>query len=459
MRRGSGRRRLNERLGLQRILTAVLLAALMVPAAAQDAAAPDAGNAAGFLGQDKDNIVVLAHTDPNVRRATALVNGDVLTDTDVDQRLMLVVAANGGKVPEDERERLRGQVLRNLIDEKLQIQEAKTKEITVTEADVDETFNRVAKNFKLQPDKFDAYLRERGASRATLRQQIRAELAWSRLLRRRVEPFVNVGDDEVQQVIARLEAAKGKEEYHVAEIFLAAPAGADASQMAVADNIVKQVRSGASFVAYARQFSESATASVGGDMGWVRAEQLPEAVAPVVATLTAGKISDPVHVPGGIEVMALVDKRRVLVADAGDATLSLKQLTIEFKGTASEAEGAAAVAKLMTARKALTGCGKADAVAKDVGATVTANDQMHLKQLPAALRDVVAKLQVGETTPPFGSRSEGVRMLVLCGRDETAAPKPPSFDVVYQEMNDKRVALASQRYLRDLRRDAIVDYR
>ena len=79
--------------------------------------------------------------------------------------------------------------------------------------------------------------------------------------------------------------------------------------------------------------------------------------------------------------------------------------------------------------------------------------------MPDALRQLVAKMRIGEATPPFGSASEGVRVLVLCGRDDSAAPKPPTFDEVYSQMNDQRVGLAARRYLRDLRRDAIIDYR
>src|SRR3954453_19967824 len=77
----------------------------------------------GGLNLPKD-ITVFGNRDPNVRTATAIVNGTIITQTDVDQRLALVVAANGGKLPDEERERLRLQVLRNLIDETLQIQEA-----------------------------------------------------------------------------------------------------------------------------------------------------------------------------------------------------------------------------------------------------------------------------------------------------------------------------------------------
>ena len=455
---------------LKRSVTATVMALAlmvgMVPGHAQDAGdaavqsePSDQAAASAFLGRDPGELVVLGKTDPDVRKATALVNGDVITDTDLEQRLNLVVAANGGKIAAEERERLRLQVLRNLIDERLQIQEAKAKEISIEGKDVDETFGRVAKNFKRSPADFDAYLRERGASAGTLRQQIKAELAWNRLLRRKVEPFVNVGDDEVQQVISQLEKSKGQEEYRLGEIFLAGAGGADQAQMASAENIVKQVRGGASFVAYARQFSESASASAGGDLGWMRAAQLPETEQAAVAALKPGQISDPIRVSGGIAVIALVDKRRMLVADPENATLSLKQLSIEFKGNVTKADGDAAVARLTAATKNLGGCGRVEAVAKQIGAEASSNDALRLKDMPQALRDIVGKMRVGEATPPFGSGSEGVRVLVLCGRDDVQAPKMPTFDEVYSQMNDQRVGLAARRYLRDLRRDAIIDYR
>src|SRR3546814_20028972 len=66
------------------------------------------------------DVTLFGKSDPNVRKATAIINGEIITGTDVDQRLALIITANGGKVEEQEKERLRLQVLRNLIDETLQ---------------------------------------------------------------------------------------------------------------------------------------------------------------------------------------------------------------------------------------------------------------------------------------------------------------------------------------------------
>jgi peptidyl-prolyl cis-trans isomerase SurA len=441
-----------------RLREIALLLAGAAAVATMPVIAQEAGNG-GIVGAN-ENVTVLGQVDPAVRKATAIVNGAVVTDTDVEQRLNLVLAANGGgTIGEEERTRLRLQVLRNLIDEKLQIQEAEENDIKLQEAEVDQAFGRVAQNFRQNPQAFDRYLRERGSSATTMKQQIRAELAWSRLLRRRIEPFVNVGDEEVQAVIQRLEAQKGQEQFRVGEIFLSATPENEAQIMENARRIVAQVRQGASFVAYARQFSEASTAAVGGDLGYVLPAQLPQALQPVLTTLEKGQVSDPIRVPGGVTIVALVDKRRALTADPADAVLNLKQLSIAFKPGTTQAQASGIVKTLQERTTNMGGCGRADAVGQELGAEVVANDQVRIRDLPAPLQSLMQQLQVGQATPPFGSQREGVRVLVLCGRDDPQQQAGPSFDEVYAQINDERVNRAARRYLRDLRRDAVVDYR
>ncbi len=441
------------------IVLALLLAASPAALTAQDAPPP-----AGFSADELPQLSVIGDVDPALRKAQAIVNGDVITDTDIEQRLNLVVAANGGRISADEKPRLRLQVLRNLIDEKLQIQEAASNDIRIADEEVDRSFNRVAQNFKRTPAAFEQYLRDAGSSPASLKQQIRGELAWSRVLRRRVEPLVNVGDDEVQGVIDRLNAAKGKEELHVGEIFLSATPETENRVMTDAARIVGQIRGGASFVAYARQFSEASTAGVGGDLGWVRAEQLNDAVAPVVASLTPGNpatsISDPIRVPGGIAIMALIEKRQFLTADPANAILSLKQMSLPLAEGTTKAQAEAKLQEFQKLTQAMGGCGKVEEVAKQIGADVAVNDALRMRDLPGPLQQIIAGLSIGQATPAFGSQKEGLRVLVLCGRDDSQTQaQAPNFDQIYAQMNEERVNMRARRYLRDLRRDAVVDYR
>ena len=104
------------------------------------------------------DISLLGEANPNVRTATAIVNGHVITGTDIDQRVALVLSASNNQLSEEELARLRMQVLRNLIDETLQIQAAQSQEIEVTQAEVTDRYNTLAvQNFGQETGAMDEY--------------------------------------------------------------------------------------------------------------------------------------------------------------------------------------------------------------------------------------------------------------------------------------------------------------
>jgi peptidyl-prolyl cis-trans isomerase SurA len=406
-----------------------------------------------------DNLQIFAADDPNVRKATAIVNGTIITGTDVDQRMALILVANNGNVPPSEMQRLREQVLRNLVDETLQIQAAEAHDLKVDPKEIDSYYARYAQSFGQTPQQFSTYLRSVGSSVNSVKRQIHGEIAWSRLQNREIEPFVNVAEEEVRAIIERLNAARGTQEYRISEIFLSATPETAAEVRANAQRIVDQVKAGASFVAYARQFSEASTAAVGGDLGWVRAEQLPEQLAGVAAQMPRGAVSDPVPIPGGFSIISVQDTRKVLVADARDAILSLKQMSIEFPPGTVREQAEPKVQELARVSQSMGGCGRAEEAAAKIGAEVVSSDQVRVRELPPALQEMLLGLSIGQATSPFGSYQEGVRVLVLCGRDDPEQVSGPSFDQIYNQLAEERVNRRARRYLRDLRRDAVVEYR
>jgi len=395
---------------------------------------------------------------PSVVKATAIVNGDVITQTDVNQRLQLLAIANGGQIPAEERQRLSEQVLRNLIDETLQIQAAKQEKIEIKQSDIDKTVQRVAENAKRTPAQLTAFLESQGSNIKSLRRQIEGEIAWQRLQRAKIESGVSVGDDEVKAVLDKMNAAKGTEEYRVGEIFLSASPATESQTLDNANKILTQLRGGASFAGYARQYSEASTAAVGGDLGWVRPEQLPTPLATALRQMPAGAISNPIPVPGGFSIIAVQDTRKILTADPRDAILNLKQVSITFpKGTARTAADPI-VSRFAEAAKSIGGCGGAEKIAADFHGEVVTSDQVKMRDLPPALQRLMMPMQVGQATQPFGSLDEGVRVLVICGRDEIDQ-SAPSYDDVYNQLNEERVNSRARRYLRDLRRDAVIEFR
>ena len=423
------------------------------PALAQ--AGAGGGNTLGI----PENVTLLRDNNPNVRTATAVVNGDVITGTDIDQRVALVLAASNTQLPESEIQRLRMQVLRNLIDETLQIQAAKAEEIEITQEQIDQQYARVAaQNFGQDLKAMDENLRRIGSSPTSLKRQIYGELAWSSLLRRKIIPFVNVSEEEVDELVKRLEESRGSDEYRVGEIYLSATPETAPAVEQNARRIMDQLRQGGSFTAYARQFSEASTAVVGGDLGFVRLGQLPPELAAVVRDLQPGQLVGPIQVPGGFSLIYLIDRRQVLMADPRDALLSLKQISIDFSSDVTQADAEARVEAFSQGVNAMRGCGDADQAAAALGANIVSNDQIKVRSLPEQLQSILLQMQVGQVTPPFGSIEDGVRVLMLCGRDDPEAQPGPNREELMAQIEDERIQKRAQRYLRDLRNDAFIEY-
>jgi peptidyl-prolyl cis-trans isomerase SurA len=432
------------------------LAAIALPAAAQtvndeQAAPPQAGL------DLPSNLQLFGKADPNIRKPTALVNGYVITGTDVEQRLAWLVALNDWKLTAQDRDQLRLQVLRLLIDETLQIQAATADKITIDKADVDRSFNGLGRRMNRSPDQMRTWLRQVGSSERSVRRQIEGEVAWSRVLRRRVD--VSVGDAEINAMLERLRAARGTEEYHFFEIYMNATPDRANEVFAAQQRVIEQLRKGDRFDYLARVNSQSSTAAVGGDLGWIRLATLPDQLANAGREMQPGQVAGPIEVPGGYSVLYLAEKRKIAVADPLDAKLSLKQLTVAFPAGISEAQAQSRAAQFAEGTRSIKGCGDVDRVAKDIGAEVVNNDSMKIRDLPPALQQIILNLQVGQTTQPFGSLEQGVRVLVLCGRDDPTEYVEPSVDQVREQLEEQRTNLRAQRMLRDLRRDALIDYR
>ncbi len=444
------------KLGTFRSSALVLAGSLLAAAAVAQTTASPSGL------QIPSNADFIPGSDRSVYKATAIVNGHVITGTDVDHRLALTIFSirqNGGDVSAEEMQRLREQVLRNLVDETLQIQAAESKEIKINKSVVDRAYADFAETFKRTPPDFSEYLRSLGSSEASVKRQILGEYAWMRLQRNQIQPFVSISEEEVKSVIERLNASKGQQKYKIGEIFISATPERAAETQANLQRIVQQIRQGAPFVAYARQFSEASTAAVGGDLGWVTAEQLPEPLAEAARSLPVGQVSDPIPVSGGFSVLLVQDTRKELMADVRDAVLSLKQMRIGFpKGTA-QAQATPLIERLVQTSQSMGGCGRAEEAAATIGAEVVSNDQVRVRDLPPKLQEMILKLSVGQSTSPFGTLDEGVSILTLCGRDDPAEAQGPSFDQVYAQLSENQVNLRARRFLRDLRRDAVVDYR
>lgn len=393
--------------------------------------------------------------DPNTRRATAIINGEILTGTDVEHRLALLLAIRNVDVDEEQKQALKPQILADLIDETLQIQEAAANEIEVTAIDLQRRAEtRSQQMFNKPLDELGAHLREIGSSQESFIRLLRGQIAWNRLLSRNVR--VKVSEQEVNAILDKLKADKGKTEYRVGEIYLSfTPQNQDAV-IANAQKIVSKLQQGSNFGTLAQQFSEATTKSVGGDLGFVRPETLPTSMAETLSTLELGQIAT-VPVPGGLSIMLLIDKKQILTTDPRDSILNLKQISLAIADDADREQTTQLVNRFTNSIKQINGCGQVEDVASTISAAVGSDPQLPARQLPPQLQDLLLSIQIGQVTTPFRDQ-DGITAFVLCGRDLPTEAKLPTFDEVMIPLENERIDRRANIYLRDLRRDAIIEY-
>jgi peptidyl-prolyl cis-trans isomerase SurA len=393
----------------------------------------------------------------DVQRIAAVVNEKVISVFDVQQRMRLLISSSGLANNAETQRRIAPQVLRELIDEALQNQEADRLNIRVTQREIDGAMQQIESSNNLPAGGFESFINGQGISFEAALTQIRSNLAWQKLLARTVLPTIEIGDEEIDDVVTRINATAGVTEYRVGEILLPIDNPTDASDIGVlAERLVKQLRDGADFRSVAQQFSKSATAATGGDIGWGQPGELGPAVDNVITNLERLEISDPIKVPEGFQIVILIDQRTNEPPDLNDRTVTLRQMLLQV---AADASPASIDAQMQTARaisSSVRGCEDFAAAATEAGTPQPAAPAtFKLKDLNAELRALAAQLDVGQASTPIRVPS-GVQVLMICERQEDIGPDR---DVIRRTLERERVDMLSRRYLRDLRRSAFVDLR
>ncbi len=240
-----------------------------------------------------------------------VVNEDAITYSDVQDRTDLIIASSGLPNSKDTREKLRPQIVNSLIEEAIRLQEARRLEIQISAQEVEEGIDQIAQQNGAEPQEFRKRLQAAGLKIATMRDQVRSQLAWNKVVRAEIRPQVNVSDNDVDNYLARIQGNAGKEEYLVAEIFLPIDGETpEAKGRNLARKLVQEIRTGkAPFFRVAQQFSKSAGSSQGGDLGWVTAGQLDDEVDAVLPLLEKNTVSDPIRTATGFHIIFLRDKR------------------------------------------------------------------------------------------------------------------------------------------------------
>ena len=393
----------------------------------------------------------------NVLRIAAVVNDDVISVFDLQNRLGLVALSSGLQLDRETQQRLLPQVMRSMIDEKLQLQAAEEAGVRVTDREIEEAMEDLAGRNNMTLDNLRNFLAGRRIDPNAMRQQIEPQIAWAKYVQRRLRRDVRVGEDEIDEEMERLRQVADQPQRRVYEIFLSVdnPDREDEVRQN-AERLVSQIRGGADFDSLARNFSQSSTAPQGGDLGWVAAGQLEPQLDEVVQQLEPGMISRPIRTVAGYYLLYVTDKR-VEGIDPLDAQIDLAQLTV--RPPPDDADAKELVRQELAQRVGtLGGCDDLQALGEERDDASYAQAQgVRLGDLPEGVREAVAPLSKGNATLPI-ERGGSFVIVSVCERED-AKTNLPSREEVEQRLLTERLDLRARRELRALRRAAYVDVR
>jgi peptidyl-prolyl cis-trans isomerase SurA len=391
-------------------------------------------------------------------RIAAVVNDEIISVADLGARIRLVFASSNIPDTPDTRQRVTRQVVRILVDEKLEIQEAKRLNITVSDDEVAKALAGIEAQNKLPKGALETMLAARGIPRSSLVDQITATLAWGKVVRQNLNRVTPISDEEIDNAMTRLREAGNQPRARVAEIFLAVGNPQQEDEVhRFADQLFDQLRQGAHFSALAQQFSQSATAAVGGDIGWVSPSQLASEIGSTVQKLNPGELAPPVRAAGGYYLILVTEKQSGGNAE-DDTLVSLVQIVFPLAANATAADRQKAAAQAESISKQAKSCGEMARIGREQAPQTSGEvGKLRVGDLPADLRKTVLGLQIAEASPPVPLRG-GLGVLMVCQR-ENAAGAAPSRDQTADDLARERYEALAQRYLRDLRRSAFVDMR
>ena len=442
----------------QRYLTGVAIAALLTGTAVAQTA-PQQPAAAGTLNPAAEQAPpAAAPAAPQFQMADgilATVNDSVITGYDLRQRMLLLIAMTQVQPTPENIPAIQREALSALVDERLQKQELATYEgLEVTDEEVAEEIAAMAQEVGTTPETYLTFLQQGGIRPETLREQLRTQIGWQQLVGGRFQSRARVSRSALEAAIRQMSEAASKKQYLVGEIYLeAARVGGQQAALNGANQLVQQMIQGAPFQNVAQQFSSAPSATRGGDAGWVVAGTVNPILQAAMDQLEIGQLSRPIPVEGGVYILYMRDKRD----GAATNLVQLKQVMIEVPETATEAEVAAAAQRLEALRPQLTCDTMLQRATSEQGLLGADLGESDVANLAPQFQQVARSAAIGSVSSPVRTPL-GLHLLAVCGR-RVGGAEAPDERTVENQLVRQNLATLGRRYMRDLRADALIEYK
>lgn len=419
-----------------------------------------------LLGTNPSQANVPADKIAELDYAVVVVNDDVLTRTELEDRLRMVIKQlnerNTKLPPQDVLQR---QILESMIMEKIQLHRAKQVGIRVSDEDLNKVLGNIASGNGLTLENFRKILAKDGFDYEDFRENIRNELIIKQLRQRRVESRIEVSPQEVDNYLSTQKNRKGGNiEYNLGHILITVPEAATPEQIAkarqTAEQTLQKLQQGADFAQMAVAVSSGQQALKGGQLGWMKQAEMPTLFADVVPELAVGSYSKIIRSSSGFHIIRLQDKRSDTKRHIIEQTLA-RHILIRPNEILSNDEARQRLNQVreriingedfaMLARTHSDDKGSA----AEGGSLGWVNPGTMVPQFENAMN----KLKPGEISKPFTTRYGWHIVQVMSRRkhDDTA-----SYERIQASNNirKRKTDEAIENWLRQLRSEAYVEYR
>lgn len=237
---------------------------------------------------------------PGDVKIIAVVNGEMISSTDIEERAKAFVMNTRIPFNAETKKMIIAKVIQSAIDEKLKLQEAERQGIEISDKEIDASIQNFEQNNKIPAGQLKSLLAKEGVSMKVFREQMKSDLAWIRVIRRQLMAAGNITDKEIEESINLSAKDMMTPKYMVSEIVIKKE---NAKNLG---DLVANLRRDPRFELYAAQFSESPSASNGGNLGWLNKGQLAEPLDNKVLAMKEGEVSDPIQIGNEFYILKLV---------------------------------------------------------------------------------------------------------------------------------------------------------
>ena len=409
-------------------------------------------------------------------RIAAVVNNAIISQADLMNRLRFAALSSGLEPTAENLEKMRAQMLRVMIDEQLQLQIGKRYDIDITNDHIQAIVDDIEENSGLPSGAIIKLMEDNNIPLKIFQDQIKAQLIWMIFIREKYplktfedqlgktqnsefSPSLQIADWEIDQEIKLQKEKETKKQFHLAEIVLPFDHPDQEEEVKnTLNQLLFELQKGAQFQSLAQQFSQSATSSQGGDMGWLTEDQMEPEIQEAIAHLAPGQLSVPIRTSQGYTIIAFIEQK--LPDSEGQILLTMQQVLLPFPQDVTEENARKIMEKGVEIGKLAKNCAVLEKIAMEkfpsVKSHLTKGDP--LSSFPGPLQNVISSLEINQISEPLLTQ-EGALLVMVCEKKFPNQEKEFSRDAAIETLASRKHFLLAKRELRDLRRQAFIDMR